>query len=204
MRVDTLWRETPAPVMDIRRVGGLYFGLAGGASMPAANLNEPNKTGWRIEVPFGIDPINSPLGLRFNVGYSQWDAHSWVGNSIDNSAMMNGDADLKLRMGNLNAFSRRFELYALGGGSYYRYKDVVEVNRKTGQFALGDQIVSGSASFGTAANHEWHDKFGFNVGGGASMGWGNANLFVETRYHRHSGVIAPVASVPLVVGFTWY
>jgi hypothetical protein len=79
----------------------------------------------------------------------------------------------------------------------------MEVNRKTGQFALGDSPAQTSSTF-ASADHGWHDKFGWNVGGGASLGWGNANLFVESRYNRFNGEISPQAHVPLVIGFTWY
>lgn len=200
-RVDTVRMEPPMPMMP-RRIGGLYFGIAGGADLPAANMNEPNKTGWRLEVPVGIDPIGSPLGLRVTGGYAQYDAHSWVGNAIDNSAMWNIDGDLKLRGGSFDLFSKRFELYAVGGASWNHFRDLVEVNRKTGQFALGDQIQTTSTF--TAPDHDWHSKWGWNVGGGASLGWGSANLFVESRYNRFNGEITNLANVPLVIGFTWY
>jgi len=201
-RYDTVRMEAPMPV--IRHVGGFYFGLAGGASLPAANFNDASHTGWRIEVPFGIDPINSPLGLRFNLGYSAYEPHTWLANRVGNAQMMNGDADLKLRVGSLSMWQRRFELYGVAGGTYNRYKDVVEVNRLNSTITLADQTGNNTTATFTSAAHDWRSKFGYNVGGGAQVGWGNANLYVETRYNRFSGESAPVAHVPVMIGLTWY
>lgn len=198
-RYDTVRMEVMP--MPMKKVGGLYFGLAGGANFPGANFNDANHGGWHLEVPFGIDPINSPLGIRFNAGYSQFEPHSFLNGIVDNAQLMNVDGGLKLRIGHLSVFSRRAEIYGLASGVYNRYKDLVEVGNNGSLTLNGVAVTSTSAS---TASHNWTDKFGYSVGGGASVGWGNGNLFVETRYSRFDGDTRPLSYVPVVLGFTWF
>ena len=195
---DTVRVEIPAA---IRKIGGLYFGIAGGGAFPAASFNDPNKPGWRIDVPFGIDPIGSPLGLRFDLGYAQNPTHTWVSNLVDAASIMNADADLKLRIGQSTMFDQGFQFYALGGATYNRYKDVVRINKKTNQYRLGDNISTGRLP---SANHEWESSFGWIAGGGAQVAWGAANIFGEVRYSRVGGDGWPVAHVPVIFGVTFY
>src|SRR4051812_16343466 len=54
-KYDTVTKLVLPP--KLRQIGGLYIGLAGGSPMPAANFNDSDKPGWRLEVPIGIDPI---------------------------------------------------------------------------------------------------------------------------------------------------
>ena len=95
-RVDTVLK--PAIPEILRQIGGFYIGLAAGSSLPAANFNDSDHPGWRIEVPVGIDPIGSPLGVRFNFGYSRYEPHTYAEQFLDNAQLMNVDGDLKLRL----------------------------------------------------------------------------------------------------------
>src|SRR5436309_2399621 len=54
-RVDTVLK--PMLPERLRQIGGFYIGLAGGSSLPAANFNDSDHPGWRVEVPIGIDPV---------------------------------------------------------------------------------------------------------------------------------------------------
>lgn len=195
---DTVRVEIPAA---IRRIGGLYWGIAAGAGFPAANFNDPNKPGWRIDIPFGLDPIGSPLGVRFDAGYSNYSTHSWAERFVDNAQIFNIDGDLKLRLGQATMFDQGFQFYALGGGTYNAYKDVVRVDRKTGEFKLGDQV---SRLPGTLNDHDWQNGFGWVAGGGAQVAWGAANIFGEVRYSRLGDQRWPVAHVPVIFGVTFY
>ncbi len=215
-RVDTVSVSVPGPTVTkydtitntvtvpevIRALGGLYFGLAGGASFPSANLNDASKPGWRVEVPFGIDPANSPLGLRINLGYSQYDPHSYYALTTPSPRLMNGDADLKLRIPGVDIWRTHFAVYGVAGGSYNRYKDLAEIG--PGGVSVGDSpITSSPLALPPSPDHDWHNAFGWNAGGGATLAFGSTNLFVESRYSRFQHN-ATIANVPLVLGVMWY
>jgi hypothetical protein len=198
VRVDTVMQAAPLPV--IPEIGGFYLGLATGASMPAANFNDSDHTGWRVELPFGIDPVGSRLGLRFNVGYSKYEPHSGLKTLLDDAQLFNADADLKVRLFGVSPRSARIQLYGIGGGSYNRFKDILEHNASG--FQVGDS--NGGATVPTTPDHSWHDGWGYNVGGGAEIGKGATNLFIESRFASFSGKITDIRHVPLVIGVTWY
>jgi len=201
MMHDTVRVEVPV-IAAVRKIGGFYWGLAGGGALPAASFNDPNKPGWRIDLPFGIDPIGSPLGLRFDLGYSNNSTHTWVSNVVDAASIMNADADLKFRLGQAKVFDQGFQFYALGGGTWNRFKDVVRINKKTNQYRLGDDIKTGTVA--GLNDHEWESSFGYVVGGGAQIAWGAANFFGEVRYSRVGADKWPVAHVPVIFGVTFY
>ena len=200
-KFDTVTVEKQIFPEMMRQIGGFYIGLAAGSSLPAANFNDSDHPGWRVEVPFGIDPIGSPLGLRFNLGYSRYEPHTYAKNFLENAAIMNADADLKVRLVKANPFSRRVQIYGIGGLSYNRFKNILENNR--GVLSIGDTFASSNGTFSTVDN-EWHNGWGYNVGGGMEMGWGITNLFIESRYSRFSGENSKISHVPLVIGLSWY
>ena len=125
-RVDTVTKLVLPP--RLRQIGGLYIGIAGGSSMPAANFNDSDKPGWRVEVPIGIDPIGSWLGARFNFGYSQYTPHSFTSLFVDDAHLMNFDGDLKLNLIKRTPYNARVQVYAIGGFSYNRFKNILENN----------------------------------------------------------------------------
>jgi hypothetical protein len=200
VRVDTVLR--PMPLM-IRQVGGFYMGLAAGSSLPAAMFNDSDHPGWRVELPFGIDPIGSPLGVRFNLGYSRYEPHSYIAPVLNQAQLMNADADLKVRFISVTPRSTRIQLYALGGGTYNRFKDILEQNHgiyNIGNFSTGSAIPTDPSQ----ADHAWHNGFGWNAGGGVEIGKGATNLFLEGRFNRFSGENSTISHVPVVIGLSWY
>jgi len=198
-KVDTVQQQIFPEMM--KQIGGFYIGVAAGSSMPAANFNDSDHPGWRVEVPFGIDPIGSPLGLRFNLGYSRYEPHTYAKQWLGNAQIMNADADLKLRLVKANPFSRRVQIYGIGGVSYNRFSNILENNR--GVLSIGDSFASSNGTFSTV-DGGWHNGWGYNVGGGMEMGWGITNLFIESRYSRFSGENSHISHVPLVIGLSWY
>jgi hypothetical protein len=198
-KVDTVQQQIFPEMM--RQVGGFYIGVAAGSSLPAANFNDSDHPGWRVEVPIGIDPIGSPLGVRVDLGYSRYEPHTYVKSLLDNAQIMNADADLKLRLVKANPFSRRVQLYAIGGASYNRFKNILENNH--GVLSIGDALANSNGTFNTI-DTDWHNGWGYNIGGGMEMGWGLTNLFIESRYSRFSGENSKISSVPLVIGLSWY
>jgi opacity protein-like surface antigen len=196
-RIDTVQALPPV----LAQIGGVYFGFAGGSSLPAANFNDSDKPGWRVEGMLGVDPIGSPLGLRLSGGYSRYAPHSYVARMLDNAAIMNAALDAKLRLVSISPLNRRIQLYAIGGGTYNRFKDILENYR--GTLSIGESVgVNGALP--TTADHDWHNGFGYNLGGGAELGWGRTNLFIESRFARFRGENSNISHVPVVIVLSWF
>jgi opacity protein-like surface antigen len=198
-RVDTVVQAAIPAVL--RQIGGVYIGLAAGSSLPAANFNDSDKPGWRIEVPIGVDPINFPLGVRFNFGYSSYSPHSYAERFVDNAAVMNFDGDLKWRLVKIQPYNKRVQVYGIAGASYNRFKNVIE--NDGGRLSVGD-VRTVNGVFTTPVDSDWHGGWGWQTGGGLELGWGITNLFVESRYSRFSGEFSKISHVPLVIGLSWY
>src|SRR5205807_325349 len=114
-RVDTVLRPVP---MVFPQIGGLYFGVAGGSSLPAANFNDSDHPGWRGEAMIGVDPIGSPLGIRLTGGYASYEPHKYAASFLNNAAIMTGALDLKLRLVSITPMAKRIQLYGIAGGTY--------------------------------------------------------------------------------------
>jgi len=204
-RYDTVTVQAPIPV--IPQIGGFYLGIAGGASIPAANFNDSDHPGWRVEVPFCIDPLGSPLGLRFTLGYSQYEAHSYVKNVIglDNAKQMEAAADLKIRLVSVSPLAKRVQVYGLIGGTYNRYQNILEQN--AGLYSVGDGRQTANPAAVLVPNGgdtDWHNGWGYNVVGGVEIGHGRTNVFVESRYERFKGEQSNIPHVPVMIGLTRY
>jgi hypothetical protein len=137
-----------------------------------------------------------------NLGYSRYEPHTFAKQFVsnENAQLMNADADLKLRLVKANPFSRRVQVYAIGGASYNRFKNILENNH--GVLSVGDAIATNGRL--TTADNDWHNGWGYNVGGGMELGWGITNLFIESRYARFKGENSNISHVPLVIGLSWY
>jgi hypothetical protein len=198
VRVDTV--QIPMPQI-LRQIGGFYFGLGGGSSLPAANFNDSDKPGWQVQGMMGIDPVGSAFGLRLTGAYGTYDPHSYAAPFVESAKLMTAGLDLKLRALTVSPFNKRVHIYGIAGGTWNRYKNIIEVD--DGATFIGDQRIP-STGFTTAVNDDWHSAFGFNVGGGGEIGFGRTNLFIESRYSRFKGKETNISHVPLVIGFSWF
>ncbi|HVX38047.1 MAG TPA: hypothetical protein VHB25_00645 [Gemmatimonadaceae bacterium] len=201
-RVDTVGTTAVAMPAILRQIGGFYIGVDGGAAVPTGNgLNTAQSTGWHVDVPLGWDPIGSPIGVRFAAGYSQFGQKTPFESFAETPRVFNADGDLKLRLPITSPITRRFQIYALGGATYNRYKNVIAFDNNTGILTAGDSAVApGGTVFGDEA---WHNAWGWNAGGGVQFGFGRTNLYVESRY-IHFSRNGDLNQVPIVVGLNWY
>jgi len=198
---NTVTRVDTVTVPEVlRQIGGFYFGLDGGSSLPAPEFNDSDHPGWRLDGMIGIDPIGSPLGLRLSGGYSRYSPHSGVAPFLENAQIMTGALDAKLRLVSMSPMSKRVQIYAIAGGTYNRFKDVLESNH--GQLSVGNTIFANNVI--ANPDHDWHSGFGYNAGGGAEIGFGRTNIFVESRFSRFSGENSNISYIPLVIGLSWF
>jgi hypothetical protein len=207
VRVDTvtMWRRDtlrvtqydtvrlqPLPVALPVSAGGPYVGLGGGVVFPAGDFGN-YEMGWNVTGMVGNDFRGSPFGWRLDATYDQLSERENTAGASADPTLYTVNGDLKFRMP-IGA-SGRNHLYALGGLTYGRYKDMI----------IGEQtaarIDSPTAPLpaGITIQRDYKDNWGYNVGGGFSFGLTErTNLFVESRWIKLDGAI-----IPVVAGLTW-
>ena len=204
---------------------GFYWGIAGGASIPARDLRTAYNTGWNVTVPLGWSPApESPWGLRLDVTYDRFNVNgnNFNGSSSTGSSFSSGynsGANSPWAAGaNLDLlwkfpFSYRAAFYVLGGGGVQYFKTYAG-NPGFNYNNTGNTSTSGSTSNlnnGFFSGNQSTTRFSVNGGGGISFGWGAADVFVESRYFNSfmGGANNATGSgnfnvnwVPIIVGFT--
>jgi len=172
---------------------GLYFGLGAGPEYPSAGLGGGQIPGYLLRANLGWDAMNGPLGFRLTGEWARPDESQTTGAFTARPSIINSTADLKLRIPYFR--SARFPgigLYAVGGGALAFYKDVVmEDENKNNVLPV---------------NGDWHDQWGYNVGGGATLQLGHKReVFVEARYITTSkSGFENNHQIPVVLGINWY
>ena len=123
-RVDTVVQNVP---MVVRQIGGLYFGLAGGTNLPEGGLRSVNNVGGTGQLQLGWQGVNSPLGIRGDVQYTQFSEAPAYASLAAKPDVLNGNLDLKLQIPiaqHVFGSSVSFTPYLIGGGSYIRYRNL--------------------------------------------------------------------------------
>jgi opacity protein-like surface antigen len=174
------------------RGSGVYFGLGAGSYYPSAGLGGGQIPGYAFQANLGVDPMGSPLGFRVTAQLARPD-EAQVGPAGARPSIWNGTADLKLRLPFLSS-SRfpNFGLYAVGGAAYVRAQDV-RYNTEAPKTVV---IESG-----------WHDSWGYNAGGGATLSLGHKReLFLEARVinYKAGDNLENAHQLPLILGINWY
>jgi hypothetical protein len=195
-RYDTTIVETIPGYLN--RGNGLYFGLGAGSYYPSAGIGGGQIPGYAFQANLGVDPMGSPLGFRITTQLARPDESQAAG--APNGArpsIWNSTADLKLRLPFLGS-SRfpNFGLYAVGGGAYVRAQDVRYTTEATATAPKTVMIESG-----------WHDSWGYDVGGGATLSLGHKReLFLEGRVinYRAGDQFEKAHQFPLILGINWY
>jgi hypothetical protein len=187
MEVAPGWLRTPS---------GMYFGLGVGPSYPGGSLFEAQTFGYSAQMQLGYDPSGSPLGIRADLNYAHPDEAAAYHSDRPRPEILNLNGDLTLTAPKL---SDRFplRLYALGGGTYTRYKDLLIQLDETTAGTVGNNVAP--------SDREWHDKFGFNAGVGGNFGFGKTELFIEWRMLQFNPSNAGKAQQqPFILGINWY
>ena len=175
------------------RRGGFYFGLGGGPNIPTGTVEDVYKTGFNVTVPIGWQPLNSPFGLRLDLGYSRFNGRSAGENGLTAqpddpniwSATANATLDV-IRWGE----SRRGALYLVGGGGAYRFTDFYNFDRSDNdpESAFeGDPVT----------------KLGLTGGAGLAFPIGGSSFFVESRYTTADTEGTNTKWVPIIIGLKW-
>jgi len=171
---------------------GVYFGLGAGSYYPSGGLGGGQIPGYAFQANLGVDPAGSPLGIRLTTGLARPDEEQITSPLGGRPSVVNSTLDLKLRVPFFSSTRfPNFGLYAVGGGALVMYKDLV----------MEDE----NKNF-VAPDHKWHDAFGWNAGGGATLSLGHKReLFLEARAinFMKSGM-ENGHQLPLILGVNWY
>lgn len=205
-RTDTVVQNVP---MIVRQIGGLYFGIAGGTNLPEGGLRTVNNVGGTGQLQLGWQGVNSPLGLRGDVQYTQYSEAAPYASLAAKPDVLNGNLDLKLQipiMQHVFGSSVSFTPYLIGGGSYIRYRNL--------RMQLQETPLSNSPTNAALAGFDtgWHDDFGWNAGGGLAWHMGRHEVFVESRliqFNRGASSVNGVdfetaRQIPIVFGVNFF
>jgi hypothetical protein len=197
-RVDTV---TLAPIVKPMSLpGGLYFGIGGGVMAPNGAIFNPNSAGPTAQVQLGWQGAKTFFGLRVDGNYATPGEDALYRDlQPDHPSIINANADLKVNMpffNHLLGMSPRFNIYGLGGPSYVSYKGLPI--RVTTPGGFGPANVQPGSS-------DWQSHWGWNAGGGASIGFKRTEIFGEVRVIAWSTDVSPQArQMPFVLGINLY
>jgi opacity protein-like surface antigen len=184
---------------------GFYIGAAAGASTPQRDTRNGYTGGWNTTVPFGWDASDAPYGFRVDFAVDHLNG-TRVQNLSTVTTAATGDvtvwslnADLKLRA-HTPGTPTRSHVYVLGGVGAHRVAE--------GVYGTTGPLAGQNLNFSDAKTN-----FGWNAGAGASLEFGSAELFIESRffqvktnltYHMTNGVGTYTSFTPIVVGLTFF
>lgn len=204
-RIDTVRNtviriDTVAPIAQPARLpGGMYFGVAGGVTAPNGALHNTNTAGPSFQGQVGWQSMKGLFGVRGDVNYAQPSEDARFAALQGNPRILNYSADAKLQLPFFNdvmGANHRFALYGVGGYTHTMYKSLPI--RLQGQTANGSMIVE-------AGSEDWQHGNGWNAGGGASLGWGRTELFLESRVLSFKPDNAAQArQIPFMLGINFY
>jgi len=190
------------PMMKPMRLpGGFYFGVAGGVSAPNKAIYIPNSAGPSAQAQLGWQGRDNPLGLRIDANYAQPGDDSQYAQYQGNPSIVNLNGDVKLGLPFLTHMmgaGPRFGLYVIGGASYVMYKDLpIRLNPGTPGGVGPVDVRVGPTN--------WEKNLGWNYGAGASLAWGNKELFFETRIIDFNTDNTPrVRQIPFMLGINLF
>jgi hypothetical protein len=200
-RVDTVVQTVSLmPTM----IGGLYFGLAGGAAIPSGAIRTVNNTGALAQFQVGWQGFTQLLGVRGDGSYTQYSENATYATLGAKPDLWNFNLDVKLDIPigtHWFGVGTRFAPYAIGGGSYLYYRNLRMKLEEgfTGGFGPQNALVAGGAD-------NWKHNWGWNAGGG--LGWhiGRSEIFVESRaiYFNHGDQFSSSWHVPVAFGVNFY
>jgi len=208
-RVDTVTKAVP---MIPRHIGGVYLGLGAGPALPFGAIQSVNEPGAMGQINLGWQGLNNPLGIRADVGFTQY-AHTAAYAALgDRPLMWNGNLDARLNLPFFNhtlGSSVLFQPYLIGGGSYIRYENLRMklANGVVGGSGPQNAVIAGSEDNAFSNTGGWHDDWGWNAGGGLAFHAGKKELFVEARavsFQRSSNFFERSWHVPVTFGVNFF
>jgi len=158
-----------------------HVGLSAGAAVPSGDFKSVGyNSGFDVGVPIEYHRPGSLLGFRVDLGYTQFNTGTFSSVTGSPSQLSGEDPKVLTAAANLTAHfpltaSHKVNLYALGGGGVYHFRNVA--SSALGAF-LGNDVFDG-VDEPTEKNKT---KYGVQAGGGLDFGFGRTALYVESRF----------------------
>jgi len=210
-RVDTVRTTNTVTVHDTVRLAppprvltypnGLYFGVGGGVMAPNGAIFNPNSSGPSAQAQIGWQGDKRLLGVRFDANWAKPGEDAFYAGYQGDPDIVNFSGDLKLALPWFRhwfGLAPVFTIYGIGGGTYVIYKNL--------PIRLNPGEPGGIAPINVrVGDTDWLSKFGWNAGGGMSMGWRRTEVFFETRVIGFKEDITPMArQMPFVLGVNFF
>lgn len=166
----------------------IQFGVMGGATLPTGDFNNLLKTGWNAGALLNFGFANSPVALRVDGSWNQFNFKN-VDTGSPHFRVLDATADAVFSFGSKSPA----QFYILGGAGVYNFK----VTGSDNNF----DFSSGSTT-----------KFGLNGGVGVKFTAGPVAPFVEARYHyvfsgdsfnNNNSNSSKFQMIPISVGLTF-
>jgi hypothetical protein len=186
--VDTVTVQQP-PVFPTGRLGGFYFGVAGGLAAPRQQLNTIFEPGYEVGGFLGWDMIGSPFGIRVDAAYDQFSERPQFAGlaTAPKIIAVHGDGKLKFPLFGMETGGRG-NFYAVGGVSWLYNKNLL--------YAPAATPCCGGVN-GRGDIEEWKSNVGWNAGLGLGFGFGPTDMFLEARWVQVAG---SRSYAPIVLG----
>jgi hypothetical protein len=159
---------------------GWYMGLAAGGAVPRSDFEALGyKSGYDITMPIGYQKRDRFLGVRMDLGYSQFSGNNFIGQGATPITLTNSDAKVFSAALNLTANLLKVKgvnLYAVGGGGVYHFRDYGVSSSLSG--FLGNDVFEQNE---VSSTEKTRTKFGANGGAGIDFGAGPASIYLESR-----------------------
>ena len=185
-RVDTVTVQPPPRV--VRLPGCVYFGLAGGVMAPNGALFNPNGSGPAYQAQVGWQGRDNLLGVRADFNWARPGEDALYSTYQADPDILNFSGDVKLALPwgrHLFGMTPAFTLYGIGGGTYVMYRNL--------PMRLNPGVPGGIPPINVrVGDTDWQNKFGWNAGGGASIGWNRVEVFFESRVIGFTADNAPM------------
>lgn len=226
---DTVIQNVP---MVARHIGGMYFGLGAGPTLPFGSIRTVNEPGAMGQVQLGWQGLNNPLGIRLDGTFTQYADNADYDILGPKPEVWNGNADVRLNLPFFNHFlgsSVMMTPYVLGGGSWLHYRNLrVKLDNDNGTLGanagFGPQhaVIAGATSNQTTTtgtttnftgiqNSNWESSWGWNAGVGLGFHAGKKEVFVEARWIQFSpennatfGNFSSARQIPITFGVNFF
>ena len=162
---------------------GWYIGLSAGGAVPTGDFSDLGYDGgYNVNVPIGWHSRNHFLGVRLDLGYSQFTSSPFTGTGVGGAPVVLNNRDPRVLSAALDLTaqvplnaSHSISLYALGGGGLYHFRNFGQATALGG--FLGNDVLAAPAD----GDPKTRNKLGAQLGAGIDFGIGPASLFLETR-----------------------
>lgn len=165
----------------------IQFGVMGGVSFPTSDFKDVIKTGWNAGALLNIGFATSPVALRIDGQFNQFDFKEQSG---PHYRVIDGTADAVFNFGSTSMA----KLYLIGGAGVYNLK-ITNPGESLSDF-----------------NTNSVTKFGLNGGAGLKLNLPGISPFIEARYHyvflsgndfANNGANPKLQMIPISVGLTF-